>query len=151
MTMTHKMTQTTRHCLLTTMLFAISMMASAQEGLNVAKVFERFGHAKNCKMVEMNDAKLRGYELKVYKSLTYKKIGSSIDTYLKADRVKAKKIREVVEDGRITSGYYMMPQATKGINRYILFSKTDALRGTVIYIEGALSPDDIMKLCYSRK
>ena len=123
--------------------------AMAQEGLNVNKVFQRFGHAKGCKMVEMHNAKLKGYELKVYKSLTYKNIGASIEPYLKADRKNAKKIREVVENGQIVSGYYIMPPKSKGINRYILFSKVKPNRGTVIYIEGELSPDDIMKLCYA--
>lgn len=123
--------------------------AIAQEGLNINKVFQRFGHAKGCMMVEMHNAKLKGYELKVYKSLTYKNIGSSIDPYLKADRKNAKKIREVVENGQIVSGYYMMPPKSNGINRYILFSKVKPNRGTVIYIEGTLSPDDIMKLCYA--
>lgn len=123
--------------------------ATAQEGLNVNKVFQRFGHAKGCKMVEMHNAKLKGYELKVYKSLTYKNIGASIEPYLKADRKNAKKIREVVENGQIVSGYYMMPPKGNGINRYILFSKVQPNRGTVIYIEGDLSPDDIMKLCYA--
>lgn len=34
--------------------------------------------------------------------------------------------------------------------RYILFSYVDSRKGTVIYIEGKLSPDDILKLCYSK-
>lgn len=123
--------------------------AIAQEGLNINKVFQRFGHAKGCKMVEMHNAKLKGYELKVYKSLTYKNIGASIDPYLKADKKNAKKIREVIENGQVVSGYYMMPPKGDGINRYILFSKVRPNRGTVIYIEGTLSPDDIMKLCYA--
>ncbi len=124
------------------------MPAMAQEGLGVDNVFKRFGHAKGCKMVEMHDAVLKGYRLKVYKSLTYKKIGSSVEPYLKSDRKRAKKIREVVENGRIVSGYYQMPPLGQGINRYILFSKAGFNRGAVIYIEGKLSPDDIIKLCY---
>lgn len=127
-----------------------ALSAGAQKGLSIDNVFQRFGHAKGCKMVEMHDAKLRGFQLKVYKSLTYKNLGSSIEPYLNADKKKAKKIREVVEDGRVVSGYYMMPPSGGGINRYILFSKAGGNRGTVIYIEGELSPDDIMKLCYSR-
>lgn len=130
---------------------AISTSASAQEGLNVENVFQRFGHSKGCKMVEMRNASLKGYQLKVYKSLTYKNLASAISPYLKADRKAAKKIREVVENGKMVSGYYMMAPLSKGINRYILFSNPSANKGAVIYIEGALSPDDIMKLCYSRR
>lgn len=130
-------------------MLAFAVTAAAQQGLHVDNVFKRFGHAKGCKMVEMHDAKLRGYELKVYKSLTYKNLQPSIDPYLKADKKNAKKIREVVENGRVVSGYYIMPPLGGGINRYVLFSNPRGTAGAVIYIEGELSPDDIMKLCYN--
>lgn len=57
----------------------------------------------------------------------------------------------MVEDGLVTGGYYMMQPTAEGLNRYILFSNGAGQRGTVIYIEGRLSPDDIMTLCYSRR
>lgn len=129
-------------------MLALALPAAAQHGLNIDNVFSKYGHAKGCKMVEMRDATLRGYKLKVYKSLTYKKLQPNIDPYLKADKKKAKKIREVVESGRVVSGYYMMPPLGGGVNRYILFSNPKGNSGAVIYIEGELSPDDIMKLCY---
>ena len=77
-----------------------SISANAQEGLYVKRIFQRFGHAKGCKMV---------------------------------------------------SGYYMMAPLSNGDNRFILFSNPSESKGTVIYIEGDLSPEDIMKLCYSRR
>lgn len=122
----------------------------AQAGLEIDKAFERYGHEKGCKMVEMYDARLRGYQLHVYKSLTYKKQGDAVDALLKADRKQAKKIREVVEDGRITGGYYMMPALPSGMERYILFSNGFRGEGSLIYIEGHITPSDIMKLCYTR-
>ncbi len=124
--------------------------ALAQDDLKTGKAFEQYGHAKGCKMVELHDTRLKGYKLKVYKSLTYKKYGENIATLLKEDRKRARKIREVVENGRIVSGYYMMPAEEKNINRYILFSNTDSNRGAVIYIEGNLSPQDIMSICYAK-
>lgn len=131
------------------MALAFALGASAQQGLAVDNVFRRFGHAKGCTMVEMHDAELKGYKLQVYKSLTYKNLQPDIDTYLKADRKNAKKIREVVQSGRIVSGYYMMSPLGGGVNRYVLFSNPRGNSGAVIYIEGRLTPDDIMKLCYS--
>ncbi len=135
-----------------TMLWAAVSMLSvhAQTGLEIDKAFERYGHEKGCKMVEMYDARLRGYQLHVYKSLTYKKQGDAVDALLKADRKQAKKIREVVEDGRITGGYYMMPTLPSGMERYILFSNGSRGEGSLIYIEGHITPSDIMKLCYTR-
>lgn len=129
---------------------ACTMTAAAQEGLNVDRVFQRFGKTKGCKMVVMKNTELRGYKLHTYKSLVYKNLYSAIEPYLAADKKSAKKVREVVEEGRIVSGYYMMAPLRGGINRYILFSNVGGHKGTVIYIEGTLSPDDIMKLCYSK-
>ena len=132
-------------------LFFVSMLsAMAQEGLNVDKVFQRYGKAKGCKMVVMRNTELKGFKLRTYKSLVYKKRHSAIQPYLAADKKKARKIREVIEEGQLVSGYYMMPPLAGGINRYILFSNVGGSKGTVIYIEGTLSPDDIMKLCYSK-
>ncbi len=145
-----------RRTLLVRMCTVLLMMllvvpACAQKGLKVDEVFRRFGHERGCKMVEMNNTTMRGYRLKVYKSLIYRKNAAEIVALLDGDRKHAKKIREVVEDGRVVSGYYMMSPAAKNINRYILFSRNGAEYGSVIYIEGDLSPDDIMKMCYSRK
>lgn len=130
---------------------AFLLPAHAQGDLQIGIAFERFGRARYCKMVVLNDAVLRGYRLKVYKSLTYKKIGASIAPYLNADRKKAKKIREIVESGKVESGYYMLQPLPSGMNRYILFSNGPNESGAIIYIEGALGPDDIMKLCYSKR
>ncbi len=132
------------------MIVAAVVGASAQEGLNVEKVFQRYGNAKGCKMVVMRNTELKGYKLRTYKSLVYKKLHTAIQPYLTADKKKAKKVREVIEEGQLVSGYYMMPPIAGGINRYILFSYVGGNKGTVIYIEGTLSPDDIMKLCYSK-
>ena len=126
---------------LTICLLMVLIPASAQSDLQISVAFERFGKAKNCKMVVLN----------VYKSLTYKKIGASIAPYIDADRKKARKIREIVDNGKVTSGYYILPQLPSGLNRYILFSNGPNDSGAVIYIEGTLGPDDIMNVCYKKR
>lgn len=68
-----------------------SISANAQEGLYVKSIFQRFGHAKGCKMVTMQNAQLKGYRLKIYKSLVYKNHATEIAHYLKSDRKAAKK------------------------------------------------------------
>ena len=128
-----------------------SISANAQEGLYVKSIFQRFGHAKGCKMVTMQNKQLKGYKLKIYKSLVYKNKTKKITNYMKYDSKAAKKIREVMENGKIVSGYYMMAPLINGNNRFILFSNPNESKGTVIYIEGDLSPEDIMQLCYSRR
>lgn len=124
----------------------IATAAQAQTDLAVNQAFQKYGSQKGCKMVTLIDGQLKGYELKVYKSLTFRRHGKEIMVLVKADRPKAKKIREIVEDGQPRSGYYMMPQLREGINRYVLFRCDEGYQGAVIYIEGYLSPDDIMKI-----
>ena len=132
------------------MLMMTAATALAQN-VHVGQLFSRFGHARGCKMVEMHDTELKGYSLSVYKSLTYcRRQQNEVNSRLMSDRKHAKKIREVVDDGRIVSGYYMMPPVAAGCNRYILFSNTGDGSGAVIYIEGRLSHDDIMKICYGK-
>lgn len=131
-------------------LLMLAVAAMGQKGLNVDNVFQRYGRAKGCKMVVMENTTLHGYKLRVYKSLVYKKLHHAVKPYLDADRKKAKKVREVIDGGELVSGYYMMKPLPGGYNRYILFSYVDSRKGTVIYIEGKLSPDDILKLCYSK-
>ena len=132
------------------MMFSGSIMRS-QDDLHVSNVFQLYGHDKGCKMVELHHGTFKGYQLDVYKSLIYKKIGNNVENYLKQDRKNAKKVREIVEDGQVTSGYYLMKPVKAGTNRYILFKKGENQSGTVIYIEGSLSPEQLMDLCTIRK
>lgn len=143
---------TVRTVLIAVMTLFVTLLGHAQDGLAVNSIFQQYGHSKGCKMVVMQNTKLRGYRLAVYKSLTYNnKYATSINNILKTDRRAAKKIREVVDNGRIASGYYMMAPLQSGNNRYILFSNTYHNKGAVIYIEGDLSPEDIMSICYTKR
>ena len=67
------------------------------------------------------------------------------------DRRQATKIREVISDGRVSSGYYIMSPSDNGLNRYILYTLKQDNSGAVIYIEGKLLPDDILKMCYQTR
>lgn len=141
-----------KHIILTLLIAIAGTLATcAQSRLAIDKVFADYGHSRHCKMVEMHNTTLRGYKLETYKSLTYKVIGKEIEPLLAEDKKQAKKIREVVDQGVVKSGYYQMTPADNGDNRYILFSKGARDSGTIIYIKGKLGPDDIMSLCYVRK
>lgn len=143
---------TVRTVLIAVMTLFVTLPSHAQEGLAVNSIFLQYGHSKGCKMVVMKNTKLRGFHLIIYKSLTYHdKYAADINTHLKTDRRAAKKIREVIDNGSIASGYYMMPPHANGINRYVLFSHTSKGKGAVIYIEGELSPEDIMTICYTKR
>ena len=108
-----------------------SISANAQEGLYVKSIFQRFGHANGCKMVTMQNTQLKGYKLKIYKSLVYKYHATEIAHYLKSDRKAAKKIREVVENGKMVSGYYMMAPLSNITRRSIPFFIPERIRQTI--------------------
>lgn len=132
--------------MITMMIFSASVMR-AQDDLQVSNIFQLYGHDKGCKMVELHHGTFKGFQLDVYKSLIYKKNGNNVENYLRQDKKNAKKVREIVEDGQVTSGYYLMKPIKSGINRYILFKKGDNQSGTIVYIEGSLSPEQLMDLC----
>ena len=60
-----------RTVLIAVMTLFVTLSSHAQEGLAVNSIFQQYGHSKGCKMVVMQNTKLRGYRLAVYKSLTY--------------------------------------------------------------------------------
>ena len=131
-------------------LLLISGNANAQNGLHINDVFSKYGHSKGCTMVEMNDIDIKGHRIDVFKTLTYKRYAEKIAGIVEADRKQAKKIREVIHDGKVQSGCLMMPPTRKGHNRFVVFTNPINGTGAIIYIEGKVTVDDIMKICYKR-
>lgn len=128
----------------------VALTIQAQSDLAINQAFEHYGHGRGCKMVVLHNTQFRGYDLAVYQSLIYRIKGDDIAQMLQTDRKHAKRIREVVNNGRVESGYYMLAPTSKGLNRYILFNSQTNSKGVIVYIEGALSPADIMKICYTK-
>lgn len=131
-------------------LLLISGNANAQYGLHINDVFSKYGHSKGCTMVEMNDIDIKGHRIDVFKTLTYKRYAEEIGDFVEADRKQAKKIREVIHDGKVQSGCLMMPPTRKGHNRFIIFTNPINGTGAIIYIEGKVTVDDVMKICYKK-
>ena len=133
--------------IIATILF-IGSNANAQNGLHINDVFSKYGHSKGCTMVEMNDIDIKGQRIDVFKTLTYKRYAEEIGDFVEADRKQAKKIREVIHDGKVQSGCLMMPPTRKGHNRFIIFTNPINGTGAIIYIEGKVTVDDVMNICY---
>ena len=64
--------------------------------------------------IQLKLQEMKQHHTKIYKSLVYKYHATEIAHYLKSDRKAAKKIREVVENGKMVSGYYMMAPLSNG-------------------------------------
>lgn len=136
------------------LLTVASGMARAQQGLQIASVFQKYGKQKGVTMVELSNEMLETYQMTLYKSLVFKDVEEALPTILNcldADKKKAKKVKEVVAGGQIQSGYYQLPQLKEDVNRFILFKTGKKGSATLIYIEGELDADDLVTTLFMKK
>ena len=136
------------------LLTVASGMARAQQGLQIASVFQKYGKQKGVTMVELSNEMLETYQMTLYKSLFFKDVEEALPTILNcldADKKKAKKVKEVVAGGQIQSGYYQLPQLKEDVNRFILFKTGKKGSSTLIYIEGELDADDLVTMLFMKK
>ena len=136
------------------LLTVASGMARAQQGLQIASVFQKYGKQKGVTMVELSNEMLETYQMTLYKSLVFKDVEEALPTILNcldADKKKAKKVKEVVAGGQIQSGYYLLPQLKEDVNRFILFKTGKKGSATLIYIEGELDADDLVTMLFMKK
>ena len=135
------------------LLTVASGMARAQQGLQIASVFQKYGNEKGATYVELSKMLSKTWDITHYQSLKLSKAEKALpDIYrcLEADREYAKKIKEVVTDGRIQSGYYQLPPVKDQTNRFILFRLGKKGEATLIYIEGEIDSDDLVTLIFSK-
>ena len=93
------------------------------------------------------------WDINHYQSLKLAKVEKALpDIYrcLETDKQHAKKIKEVVSNGQIQSGYYQLPPLKGNINRFILFRIGKKGDATLIYIEGEIDSDDLVTLMFSK-
>lgn len=142
--------------LLLTLCFGLS--AYAQEGLQIATLFEKYKNEKNVTYVELNGRILRSYRMTAYKSLVFEEVTpykkeimqclkQAIDTY------QVQKTQEVNESGELLSAYYRLSRVTrkgKKVNRYILYKVGKQHKATLVYIEGPLDEDELMEMLYKQ-
>ena len=136
------------------LLTVASGMARAQQGLQIASVFQKYGKQKGVTMVELSNEMLETYQMTLYKSLVFKDVEEALPTILNcldADKKKAKKVKEVLAGGQIQSGYYQLPQLKEDVNRFILFKTGKKGSATLIYIEGELDADDLVTMLFMKK
>lgn len=139
---------------LTVLLLTLATHVAAQQGLQIATVFQKYGKQKGVTMVELSNEIVEAYQMTLYKSLVFKDAGEALPTILRcleADKKKAKKVKEVVANGEIKSGYYQLPQLKEDVNRFILFKTGKKGSATLIYIEGELDADDLITMLFMKK
>ena len=139
------------------LLFSLIMIpiVSAQDELEIRKAFDQYGKNKGVIMVELTNELLEGYDFILFKSLTIKDDPSAanfIRKCLAIDEVGAKKVKQIVKNGKPTSIYLQLPAKSNKF-KLILFNEMEQPESkiTLIYIESKTDSDDILKLILKKK
>jgi len=137
------------------LLLAISPSLLAQKDLQISKVFDQYGEKKGVVMVDLTNEMLDGYDFSSFKSITIKNNPSAADFIrkcLEKDQEGAKKVKQVVANGVLTSVYLQLPRKGQ-LYRLILFNETfnPENKITLIYIESKNDSENILKLILKKK
>ena len=149
-----KYTSCYRKCIALIVMCLIASTTFAQKQLAINKIFEKYGKQKGSTMVVLSDDMIKSYHLDFYKSITLpfdKKRSEEIQESLETDKKQAKKIKEVISNGIIYSGYYQLPTEDKLKNRYILFKISDNATATLIYMEGDSESEQVVNMLFMKK
>jgi len=98
---------------------------------------------------------LNGYDFSLFKSITIKNNPSAADFIrkcLEKDQEGAKKVKQVVASGVLTSVYLQLPRKGQ-LYRLILFNQSFQQENkiTLIYIESKNDSENILKLILKKK
>ena len=132
----------------------VSAAAQAQDNLKINSIFEKYGKKKGATMVVLSGEALNNYRLDKYRGITIrydKTILGEIQQCLDADKKQARQIKEVIDNGIITSGYYQLPEENNQVNRYILFKIGGDGSATLIYMEGGKESEDLVNKLFVKK
>ncbi len=145
----------TLYLIISMLLFFVSATGlHAQEDLKINSIFEKYGRNKGATMVVLSGKTLHEYHLDKYMGLTLKYTKDIIDEIqngLESDKKLAKDIKEVINDGIITSGYYQLSEQNSRINRYILYKMGSDSTITLIYMEGGDESEELVNRLFIKK
>ena len=140
------------------LILCFSFTTYAQEGLQIATLFEKCKDEKNVTYVELNGSILRSYRMTAYKSLVFEQVTPYKQEILQSlkqaiDTHQVQKTQEVNESGELRSAYYRLSRTSqrgKKVNRYILYKVGKEDKATLVYIEGPLDEDELMGMLYKQ-
>jgi len=140
--------------LLLLLLTGYAVTGQAQENLSINSIFGKYGKQKGATMVVLSGEALNNYRLDLYRSITVKYdrvILEDIQQCLEMDKKQARQIKEVINNGIITSGYYQLPEEKNRMNRYILFKIGSDGTATLIYMEGGADSEELINQLFIRR
>ena len=144
-----------RSLCLFSLLICLPAFVHAQERLQIADLFSKYGEQKDVTRVELNGSILKAFRMTTYKSLVFKNVSPyrrEIQQAIVHDKQdNAKKAQQVKKSGLHRSTYThlkALARKQKQQNRYIIFKIGKDSMGTLIYIEGLLSEKEMMDMLY---
>lgn len=128
---------------------------NAQSDLEINKVFEKYGKQNNSVLVEMSEEMLKGYDFTFYKSIVTTENTEVADfarKCIEVDQKGAKKVKQVVSNGVLSSIYLQLPKKGKYF-RLVLFNEATSpeRKMTLIYIESEKDSEEILKIILKKK
>ena len=126
--------------------FCLSNSAQAQ---TVLSIFKKYGNDNGVTMLEASRELMKAYKIKTFKSIIFDDASNvlpEIRRAIKTDKEGALHIKESTKDGLLTSGYYQLLAGKTNLNRYLIFKVGAANKTTLIYVEGELTPDELVEL-----
>jgi hypothetical protein len=129
---------------LTTVCLSINTQAQA-----VLSIFKKYGHSQGVTLLEASRELMKEYKIKTFKSIIFDNGSNAlpeIRSAIESDKKGALQIKESTKDGLLTSGYYKLQCNNTKLNRYLIFKVSHANKTTLIYVEGELTPDDLVEL-----
>lgn len=139
--------------LICSLLLLLGSNIYAQDGLQISSVFQKYANQKGTTYVEFSKMLSKEWDITLYRSLKLTKAEKALPyiySCLETDSEHAKKIKEVVQDGQVLSGYYQLPPVQGNINRFILFKLGKKGDATLIYIEGEIDIEDLITLIFNK-
>lgn len=137
------------------LVIGLSTNLNAQSDLEINKVFEKYGKQQGTVLVEMSREMLKGYDFTFYKSIMAsgnKEAGDFARQCLEIDQKGAKKVKQVVSNGVLSSIYLQLPKKGKYF-RLVLFNEATSpeRKMTLIYIESEKDSEEILKIILKKK
>ena len=121
----------------------------AQNQPAIMAIFDKYGSYQGVTMLEISEELMKDYQIKHFKSIIFENGTVALPEIRKAiekDKIDAKRIKESIQDGLLTSGYYRLKTKEENMNRYLIFKVGKNKKTTLIYIEGELSPEQLVEL-----
>ena len=124
-------------------------MGFSTQAQEILSIFKKYGNDYGVTMLEASRELMKEYKIKTFKSIIFDN-GSralpEIRRAIKTDKEGALHIKESTKDGLLMSGYYQLKSEKSKLNRYLIFKVGNENKTTLIYVEGELTPDELVEL-----